>query len=188
MDQLRGENGPRPRPTRRRWLQGVAYGCCVAAAGGLAALARTSGYEAPLEPLVALRGSEYVLVCHVARRMLAPDAEGAPSPDELGVGRYVDAYVARLTPRLRTDLVRMLRFTEHAAPLAAGYARRFTSLLGGDQDRVLAALESSSIDQLRGGFQAMKAVVMMGYYRDPRTFGVLQYGGPLLTATEDLGR
>jgi hypothetical protein len=33
---------------------------------------------------------------------------------------------------------------------------------------------------LRAGFQAMKSLVMMGYYRDARTFSILGYGGPFL--------
>jgi hypothetical protein len=70
---------------------------------------------------------------------------------------------------------------EQLAPLAAGFARRFTELSASDQDDVLAGLEESRIDVVRAGFQAMKSLVMMGYYRDPRTFAILGYGGPLLS-------
>jgi len=82
----------------------------------------------------------------------------------------------------------MLRVTEHLAPVGSGYLRRFTALKPAEQDHVLAALESSSIDTLRAGFMALKSLVMMGYYRDPRTFAILDYRGPLLTPPEDSGR
>ena len=39
-------------------------------------------------------------------------------------------------------------------------------------------MESSSIELIQGAFFGLKSVVMMGYYRDPRTWGVLGYDGP----------
>jgi hypothetical protein len=37
---------------------------------------------------------------------------------------------------------------------------------------------------MRAGFQALKGLVMMGYYRDPRTFRILGYKGPLVPDAE----
>jgi hypothetical protein len=56
---------------------------------------------------------------------------------------------------------------------------RFTRLLPADQDKVLAAMESSDSPLLRAGFEGLKALVFMGYYRDARTWKVLAYDGPL---------
>ena len=61
---------------------------------------------------------------------------------------------------------------------------RFTRLSPGDQDRVLASLESSDQDLLRGGFEGLKALVFMGYYRDPRTWKILDYAGPMVSRPE----
>jgi hypothetical protein len=33
---------------------------------------------------------------------------------------------------------------------------------------------------LRGAFSALKALVLMGYYRDPSTWAILGYTGPLV--------
>jgi hypothetical protein len=66
------------------------------------------------------------------------------------------------------------------APLGAGFASRFTRLPPESQDRVLAGLESSSVDLLRGAFDGLKSLVFMGYYRDPRTWAILRYDGPLV--------
>ena len=172
---------------RRGWLLGAAASGAFAAAG-VAAFVRTRGYadvEREARGLAILSVAQYALVRDVARRLLAADAAGAPSPDTLGVARFVDGYVNRLRPRLQTDFLRMVRFTEHVAPLWCGHLRRFTALDPFAQDHVLAALEASGIDELRGGFQALKSVVMMGYYRDPRTFGILQYGGPLIAEPQE---
>ena len=85
---------------------------------------------------------------------------------------------------MRRDLLRFLRFVEQIAPLRCGYLRRFTDLDSVEQDHVLEALAASSIDALRAGFDAMKGLVMLGYYRDARTFRILGYRGPLLAPSE----
>jgi hypothetical protein len=123
---------------------------------------------------------QYVVVQSVARRIAAPDREDAaiPTTDETDVAGFVDRYVARLPRPLRRDLLRALAFVEHLAPLGVGLASRFTRLSASDQDRVLASLESSDQDLLRGAFDGLKSLVFMGYYRDPRTWRILGYDGP----------
>jgi hypothetical protein len=81
---------------------------------------------------------------------------------------------------VRRDLLRALAFVEHLAPLGVGLTSRFTRLPPEDQDRVLASLESNAQDLLRGAFDGLKSLVFMGYYRDPRTWAILRYDGPLL--------
>ncbi len=156
----------------------VASGALALAAGVVARL-RTSGYAAPVR-LVGLQPWQYVVIQHLARRVCAADAAGVVGPDETDVAGFVDAYVAKMPPKLRRDLVRFLGFVEQLAPATIGSASRFTHLPPADQDRVLAALEASASDLLRGGFDAVKALLFMGYYRDPRTWTILGYGGPMV--------
>jgi hypothetical protein len=172
--------------SRRKWLKSLAIGGSLAAFGGVVALVRTGGYS--LDPgveerLRLLAPWEFIVVRDLARRVVAPDrSSGVVTPDEAGVAEFIDRYLSEMRPATRVDVRRMLRFIEQLAPLRSGLFGRFTNLSAPHQDRVLSALESSSIDQLRAGFQAIKGLVMMGYYRDPRTFPVLGYGGPLLVA------
>jgi hypothetical protein len=172
---------------RRRVLAALIIGGSLAAVGGLVARLRTSHY--PIDPiaaarLIALRPWQYVLVRDLARRMLASDQPGtAPSPDDVGVAEFVDGYLAKLSGTLRRDFLRMLVFVEQLAPLRVGLLRRFTDLAADEQDQVLAALESSRIGELCAGFSAIKGVVMMGYYRDPATFALIGYKGPLVERT-----
>ena len=100
------------------------------------------------------------------------------TPDEVGVTAFVESYVAAMPARLQRDFRRFLRFVEQVAPLGVGFASRFTKLTAADQDAVLASLESHSNELLRGGFDAVKAALFMGYYRDPRTWSILGYEGP----------
>jgi hypothetical protein len=77
-----------------------------------------------------------------------------------------------------------MAYLEHVAPLAVGLVSRFTALSPAAQDRVLASLERSPYDLLRAGFDGLKALVFMGYYRDARTWGIVGYDGPLVRRPE----
>jgi hypothetical protein len=172
------------RPLGRRRFIAVAGGA-IAAAAGAVAVVRSRGYvlpEATRAKLVALSAWHYVVVQNLARRIVAPDVTdgSVPSPDEVDVAGFVDGYVAGMPPALRRDLFRAFAMLEHAAPLAVGCASRFSRLGPVDQDRVLASLESSPVDLLRGAFDGLKSLALMGYYRDPRTWRILRYDGPIV--------
>jgi len=181
--------GPARTTSRRRFL--AIGGGALALAAGAVAVVRTRGYDVPAEveaKLEAFSPWQYVVVQHVARRIAAPDREGdasIPTPDATDVAGFVDGYVARLPGPLKRDLLRALAFVEHLAPLSVGCASRFTRLSASDQDRVLASLESSGQDLLRGAFDGLKSLVFMGYYRDPRTWRILSYDGPRVNRPDE---
>ncbi len=166
--------------SRRRVLE--AFGAALVAGGVGLAFVRSRGYPpVPGAAPSALDRSRYALVRAVAARVCAPDAAGPPSADDVDVAGFVDAYVSKMAGPQRGDLLKFLDFIEQLAPaMTLRAASRFTRLSAGDQDRVLAALEASEVDLLRGGFAGLKALVFMGYYRDPRTWSVLGYDGPSL--------
>jgi len=175
-------------PSRRRFI--ALAGGAILLASGAVAVVRTRGYAVPAEVaarLEALSPWQYVVVQSVARRIAAPDREdpAIPTTDDTDVAGFVDRYVARLPQRLRRDLLRALAFVEHLAPLGAGFAARFTRLAASEQDRVLASLESSDHDLLRGAFDGLKSLVFMGYYRDPRTWRIVAYDGPRVNRPDD---
>lgn len=169
---------------RRNWLGFFLIGGMFTALGGAVALLRSGGYVVSPDRLKHLRVLEpwqFVVVSQVARRIVAPDRQqGVPTPDEVGVAEFVDGYLVEMRPALRRDFLRLLRYLEDLAPFGSGYTGRFAVLSPAAQDDVLAALEASRFDQLRAGFQALKSIVMMGYYRDARTFSILGYGGPFV--------
>ena len=164
----------------RRWLLVAGVGVV----GSALAVVRCRGYSLRhTRPLVALAVWEAVVVEQAARRIVAPDdvADGSiPSADDVNVVGFVDIWVSRLPARLRRDLGRFLAYVEHLAPFGVGALARFTHLAAGDQNRVLGSLEASSHDRVRAGFDALRSLVFLGYYRDPRTFGILGYDGPLV--------
>ena len=183
LREVSGAPAPNPRkPSRRRFLRGAVAAGTIAALSGVVGLVRSRGYAAPPAPLAALSPAEYAVVRAAAARICAADAAGVVTPEETDVAGFVDAYVARMPAPLRRDLRRFLGFLEQLAPLRVGAASRFSRLGGPEQDRVLAALEASSSDLLRGGFAGLKALVFMGYYRDPRTWTIAGYDGPWVKA------
>lgn len=159
---------------------GAAVGVALAAGVTL----RMRGYPAPPRPLVALSAWQYAVVQHAARRIAARDAvalaAGVPDADQADVAGFADVWIARMNPRTRRDLLRFFVFVEQIAPLGCGYMGRFTRLDAAAQDHVLASIGGSSNALLRAGFEGLKALVFLGYYRDPRTWSVMGYDGPLL--------
>lgn len=148
------------------------------------AVVRTRGYDMASErerSLVSFAPWQALVFDALARRISAPDEVGdAPSADDVGVTAFVDKFVASMHPAMRRDVLRLLGFVEHVAPLLAKRAARFSRLGASDQDAVLRALEASDENVLRGAFSGLKSLVFMGYYRDPRTWKLLAWPGPLV--------
>jgi hypothetical protein len=173
------------KPSRRRILKAALALGIIGVAGGAVGIVRTRGYALPAgTKLASLDPWEWLLVRALARVICAPDQPGVISADEVDVAGFVDAYCAKMPRKMRRDLGRMFTYVEQLAPLAAGFGSRFTKLSPGDQGRVLQALEQTDKELLHGGFEGIKSLVFMGYYRDPRTWAILEYDGPLVNRPE----
>ena len=170
--------------SRRTVLAGI--GGALLTAGSTVAILRTRGYEVSAERragLVVLAPWQLIVLEHIAARIAAPDDpndKSIPSTYDVDVAGFADRYCAGMHPLLRRDLLRLVGFIEHLAPLAIGKTSRFTHLVDADQDRVLAWMESNDQGLMRGAFAGIKSLVFMGYYRDPRTWKVVGYAGPFV--------
>jgi hypothetical protein len=179
---------PSESPSRRAFLRKLVRGglATVAAVAGGALAIRLGGYAVDDRRAAYLKVLSpwhlAVLDAVSARLCLADvpyDAIGAPPrPADVGVAEFVDAFVAAAHPTVQRDVQGLLALVEHLWPLRCGHAHRFTQLDATAQDDVLAKMEGASIGLVRGAFQGLKTLVMMGYWRDPRTWGVLRYDGP----------
>ncbi len=168
--------------SRRRLAQML--GASLLPIGGVIAVVRSTGYELPLVRrgrLVVLSASEFSVLDAVARRMCAAPAElVAPSVDDVDVVGFIDRFVATMNETIRTDLFRFLSVLEQLCPLLIGSVTRFSKLDPQSQDSVLAKLEAHDDGLLRGAFSGLKALIFMGYYRDPLTWPLLRYDGPTI--------
>lgn len=158
---------------RRRLLLAIAASGLLAGAG--MALIRASGYRLAPEvagSLKALRAWQYLVIEAVGGRILAPE--------RIAIGRHADETISKLPVEERRDITRFITYVEHVAPISLGHFRRFTALSAAAQDQVLQSLESSSIDQLRAGFQALKALALMDFYRRRESWSKIGYDGPVI--------
>ncbi len=159
------------RADRRHFLR--SFSLVSLAIGGGIALVRGGGYSLPPGVTVGqLAPWQWAVFDAVGARILAPE--------RADVGSFADGYVAGLAARDRDDLMGLLAYVEHLAPLAAGFGPRFTQLSPEQQDRVLTSIEQHPIGLLRGGFQSLKALALMAYYRHDASFAALGYGGPVV--------
>ena len=169
------------RVSRRTLLRGLGVG--LLALGGVATFIRTSGYDLPAHrrgKLRVLDAAQFTILTAIASCVCAADGSDAPSIEETDVVGFVDTFAVSMPGRMRRDLLLFLGVIEHVAPLFAKHATRFTLLPKASQDDVLSALEVHDNGLLRGGFAGLKALLFMGYYRDPKTWSLLNYDGPTI--------
>lgn len=168
--------------TRRGFLRAGIAGSVLL--GGAALVGRSlSGYHvdaATAGRLRALSPKEYLVMQAVARRVLAADGGDAPSADTVDVAGAVDAYVAKLPDAMQREVRALLQLVEHGSSLFRGGATRFTHLSPAAQDATLRDWERSSLTVRRRGFQALRTLAFLGYWRDDRTWPLIGYSGPML--------
>lgn len=166
--------------SRRRFLRSTLLGGALL--GGAAIVGRhLSGYR--LDPAIAsklraLSPKEYLVFEAIARRMLAPDSSDAPSVDDVKPALFVDGYLARLDDGLRSDVRALIQLIEHGGFLFRFTGSRFTHMSAAEQDATLADWQTSRLAMRRQGFQALRTLAFLGYYRDDRTWPLLAYTGP----------
>jgi hypothetical protein len=162
--------------SRRRFLRLSLLGAAVVGVAGVVGR-HLSGYsldEKLQNQLRVLSPKEFLILSAIARRVLAGDG---PSADEVQAALYADAYLQKVPEALVSDVRGLLHLFEHATSATS----RFTHLSGEEQDQCLRSWQASRLALKRQGFQALRTLCFMGYYRDPRTWPMLGYTGPMKT-------
>lgn len=176
------ESDDPPRLTRRRLFRVGLAGAVGLGAGGVLAW-QTSGYDVPdaiARRLRSLSPKEYRIVEAVAERIVRDDDGRLPPPDEVDTALWVDAVVSSLHAADQRDVRHLLHLLEHALPPWSGRFARFTRLSGPGRDAVLEAMQGGDSPLLRAGFEGLKALVALAYFRDERTWAAIGYDGPLV--------
>jgi len=168
--------------SRRRFLRNTLVGGALL--GAAAVVGRhLSGYRLDADTTAKLRAlspKEYLILDAVVRRMLAPDAPGAPDAGSVGATLFVDGYLSRLDEGLRSDVRALLHLVEHGSgPFRFGLTR-FTHMSPVEQDATLDDWARSRLAVRRRGFQALKTLAMLGYWRADATWPLIGYTGPML--------
>jgi hypothetical protein len=161
--------------SRRKALRALAI--TVGGLSACVAVFRGSGYPARTNFAV-LSAANAATLEAFARRICAGDVAGVPTIEDTQVLAFVDTQMRAMDAPLQRDFARCLLYVEQLAPIACGFASRFSKLAPEAQDTVLRTMERSEQSIFRCVFQSIKALVVMGYYRDDRTFSILDYDGP----------
>jgi hypothetical protein len=159
--------------SRRRFLRNTFLGAVALGCAGVIGR-HLSGYsldETRAKRLRVLSPKEFLILSAVAGRVL--DGDG---PRDVEAAFAADAYLVHVPAPLADDVRACLQLLEHTASATS----RFTHLDAAGQDAALAAWQSSRLAVKRQGFQALRMLCFMGYYRDPRTWPMLGYSGPML--------
>lgn len=122
---------------------------------------------------------EAVLEAIILRMCRYEDEEGAvfpaaSSPEVLQAAIAFTRTMPRVTRQKLYDLLSLVEL----APAVLGpqrERRRFSALEGWAQDEHLEMWRSSALEPMRGGFEGLKAVCMMGYWSQPESWPVISY-------------
>jgi hypothetical protein len=168
--------------SRRRFLRNTLVGGALL---GTAAIVgrHLSGYHldaAIAGRLRALSPKEYLILDAIVNRMLAPDRSDAPTASSVGATLFIDDYLTRLDDGMRSDLRALLHLVEHGSGLFRFGLSRFTHMRAGEQDATLEDWAQSRLAVRRQGFQALKTLAMLGYWRADSTWPLIGYTGPML--------
>lgn len=173
---------PSPGPNRRAFLRRGLLGGLILGAGGVFAY-QQSGYQLAEDiaaELVVLSPKGFLVLQAAADRLLAADGPGAPSPRELDVALWIDAYLGRQPSWLQRDVELLLNTLEHAGPIFDLTFSRFTRQSAAQQDRTLRAWAKSRLEVRRQGFSALKGLCVLAYYRHEKSWPLIGYDGPLV--------
>ncbi|MGO9828768.1 MAG: gluconate 2-dehydrogenase subunit 3 family protein [Myxococcaceae bacterium] len=168
-------------PSRRSLLKRGLVGSALLAAGGAGFLALRPGKRVPLPAggLQVFSEREYSTLDALARRLIGT-LPGWPSVDEVGVAQAVDRIAQRTEPSAQAELKQLLGLFDNALAgfLFGGRTEPFTALDAAAQDRVLEEWRDSSVAIRRTGYDALRTLVLAGYFQSPLTWKPIGYPGP----------
>ena len=173
-------NAPRS-PSRRSLLKRGLFGGALLVVGGTGFLALRGGRRAslPFDGLHVFSEEEYAVLEALAPRLVG-NRPGWPSVQQVGVAQAVDRIVERTEPSVQAELKQLLGLFDNALAgfLFGGRTVPFTALDAAAQDRVLEEWRDSRLAIRRTGYNALRTLVLAGYYQSPLTWGPLGYPGP----------
>lgn len=160
---------------RRLFLKaGILGGACLGIAGWLArwhTVAPTS--RTILGRLRNLSLTEFYVLQKLVGRIVATDE--AAQVEEMAL--FVDRYLDHFDERSRDQFKKLLWLIENGSGLFGDVfpGRRFSAINITDQNRCLYGWQNSRWVFRRAGFQALRSLSFLAYYRNPATWPALGY-------------
>jgi len=104
---------------------------------------------------------------------VVPEATSLSEDDWAGVEAIVERALVPRPPRLRRQLVVLIRLLQWLPLLR--YGRPFTALDPARRARFLAAIQDAPLLLLRRGFWGLRTLALMGYYARPEAAAEIGY-------------
>ncbi len=159
---------------RRRFLATGLFGGALLGLGGLLESSRYSYPNAG--GLRALSGKQLATLS-AAAACFSPIGS-APTPEE--IARWLDGYLASAPEHVRADVLRLISLLEHGPQLFLSSPRRFSALSLEARERHLVGWADSRLALRRAGYAAVRELVSLARYSDPRAWSAIGYGGPVV--------
>ncbi len=170
-----------PLPSRRFLLKRGLWGSALLVVGGAGVLAFRPGKRVPLPPggLRVFSEREYGVLDALAHRLVGT-LPGWPSVEQVGVAQAVDRIAERIESSAQAELKQLLALFDNALSgfLFDGNTQPFTALDAAEQDRLLEHWRDSRLAIRRTGYNALRTLVLAGYFQSPLTWKPIGYPGP----------
>lgn len=111
----------------------------------------------------------------VTARMCRYESDGMPAPAECGALDNTRRFMEGIPLETRREFQSLLVLIELSPYVLGPRRERFTQLEGAYQDAALQLWEQSDLPPQRAGFNAIKSMVMMGYWSRPETWSSIGY-------------
>lgn len=163
---------------RRTFLRGTAGGALTLT---LAALLPTGcgGYP-EVSRLRLFTAKEFAILRAIADTCIVPDA-GMPTPEDVDVAGFLDAYLAAEPAALQTQLKRALLLLEYGGLVWGSPRRRFTRMDAPERAEYLTDWLESDSPVRRQVAQTFRRACLNTYYTDERTWAAIDYEGPFVS-------
>jgi hypothetical protein len=133
----------------------------------------------PADGLRVFSEHEFAVLDALAHRFIGT-LPGWPTVQAVGVARAVDRIAERTEPSVQAELKQLLGLFDNALAgfVFGGRTEPFTALDAAAQDRVLEEWRDSHLALRRTGYNALRTLVLAGYYQSPLTWKPIGYPGP----------
>lgn len=161
--------------SRRRFLALAALTGC-----GLLTFGRLGCYEDIEWNGQRLSRSEALIVAAAAEALIPNQPGELPTdgPNGVQIASNIDRYLWGVSSAMQLEIQGLFALIEHGT-LLDGKIARFTRLSPDARLEVLTNLKDSE-GLLNQAFEGLRALLLMGWYQDQRTWSSIGYDGPLL--------
>jgi len=111
-----------------------------------------------------------------AARVVPDEGVNAPGARSEATVRAAEQFVQGQDTAVRAKLDVLLKVFDWGAVLR--YGARFRRLSAANQDAYLRVWERSPVQSLRFGFSSLRNLVLLAFYTQPESWGMIGYPGP----------